>query len=175
MSKSIIRKIFGAFLLSSIFCITALIAVNKSFTRKEIRSEIIINAPASRIWQVLIDFEAYQQWNPFIRKVNGVAIPGNRISAQMRLGNRMMTFRPTVLAAEPDKELRWIGHLFISGIFDGEHTFTIKPLNENKVRLVQHEEFNGLLTPFFTLLHKDTKKGFEEMNQALKERAEQEN
>jgi len=90
----------------------------------------------------------------------------------MHLGNRTMTFRPTVLAVEPYKELRWIGHLFISGIFDGEHSFIIEPLNENQVRLVQSEKFNGLLVPFFTLLLEDTRKSFNDMNRALKERAE---
>lgn len=175
MSKYTVRKLFRAFLLASIFYITASIAVNKSVTRKEIRSEIVVNAPASRVWQTLIDFEAYQQWNPFIRKVDGIARQGNRISAQMHLGNRTMTFRPTVLAVEPYKELRWIGHLFISGIFDGEHSFIIEPLDENQVRLVQSEKFNGLLVPFFTSLLEDTRKSFNDMNRALKERAERVN
>lgn len=175
MLKFIIRKVFKAFLLATIFYIVVLIGVNTSLTRKEIHSEIIVNAPASRVWQVLIDFEAYQQWNPFIRKVDGVARQGNRISAQMHLSNRTMTFRPTVLTVKPDIELRWIGHLLIPGIFDGEHSFLIEPLNENQVLLVQREEFNGLLTPFFTSVLKDTRNRFDEMNRALKERAEQAN
>lgn len=86
-----------------------------------------------------------------------------------------MTFRPTVLVVDPNKELRWIGHLLIPGIFDGEHSFTIKPLNENQVLLIQNEEFNGLLIPFFTSMFEDTGRSFEEMNRALKERAERAN
>ncbi len=31
------------------------------------------------------------------------------------------TFRPTVLVAEPNRELRWLGRLFMPGPFDGEH------------------------------------------------------
>lgn len=123
----------------------------------------------------MIDFKAYQEWNPFIRKVDGTARQGNRISAKIHLGNRTMTFRPTVLVVDPNKELRWLGHLFIPGMFDGEHSFTIKPLNENQVLLIQNEEFNGLLTPFFTSMLEDTRRSFEEMNRALKERAERTN
>lgn len=175
MSKFIIRKIFGAFLLASIIYVAALIAINTSVTRKEIHREIVVNAPVSRVWQVLIDFEAYQHWNPFIRKADGVARTGNRISAQMRLGNRTMTFRPTVVTVEPNKELRWLGHLFIPGIFDGEHSFIIETLNENQVRLVQREEFNGLLVPLFISLLKDTRNSFNDMNRALKQRAERAN
>jgi hypothetical protein len=34
-----------------------------------------------------------------------------------------MRFRPTVLKAEPPRELRWLGHFVFRGIFDGEHIF----------------------------------------------------
>ena len=85
-----------------------------------------------------------------------------------------MTFRPTVLKAEPNRELRWLGHLLISGLFDGEHSFTIEPLGESRVRFTQREVFTGLLVPLFARgLDTDTWRGFEEMNLALKARAEQ--
>jgi hypothetical protein len=85
-----------------------------------------------------------------------------------------MTFRPTVLKAEPNRELRWIGHLLIPGLFDGEHIFTIEPLGANRVRFVQREIFSGLLVPLFAKgLDTDTQRGFGEMNQALKAQAEQ--
>ena len=42
------------------------------------------------------------------------------------------------------------------------------------LRLVQREIFTGVLVPFFAHgLDTDTQRGFEEMNQALKVRAEQ--
>ncbi len=88
-------------------------------------------------------------------------------------GARGITFRPRVLKAEPDRELRWLGHFLIPGLFDGEHVFTIEPLEVGRVRFVQHEIFTGLLVPFFMRwLEKDTRRGFEEMNRALKLRAE---
>jgi hypothetical protein len=86
-----------------------------------------------------------------------------------------MGFKPTVLRAEPNRELRWLGRLWLPRLFDGEHVFVIEPLDETRVRFVQREEFNGLLVPLFARsLDTDTRRGFEEMNQALKARAEQE-
>ena len=59
------------------------------------------------------------------------------------------------------------------GVFDGEHSFTIEPLAENRVRFVQREAFKGLLVPLLARsLETETQRGFEEMNRALKERAE---
>ena len=175
MSKSIVRRALGALFLAAILYVMTLVAANKSITQKEIHTEVIINSPASRVWQVLIDFEAYPQWNPFIRKLTGVARPGNQLTIQMHSGNRTITFRPTVLAVQPDRELRWLGHLFIPGLFDGEHSFNIEPFGENQICMIQHEKFNGLLVPFSGALLDDTKRSFNAMNQELKERSEQTN
>jgi hypothetical protein len=61
----------------------------------------------------------------------------------------------------------------VPGVFDGEHTFSIEPLEDNRVRFIQREAFKGLLVPLFARsLETNTQQGFEEMNHALKERAE---
>jgi hypothetical protein len=78
-----------------------------------------------------------------------------------------------VLTVEPERELRWLGHLLVPGLFDGEHIFTIEPSGPDKIRFVQREIFTGLLVPLFARgLDTDTRRGFDEMNRALKERAE---
>lgn len=87
-----------------------------------------------------------------------------------------MSFRPIVLKAERGRELRWRGRFLLPGILDGEHIFSIEPLGENKVRFVQREEFSGLLVPLaWRSLDTDTRRGFTEMNAALKEQAEKTN
>jgi hypothetical protein len=141
---------------------------------KQLRTEIEINASPERVWQLLTDFASFPQWNPFIRQASGE--PGKGAQLQVYLqpsGAKGMTFRPKVLKAEPNRELRWLGHFLIPGLFDGEHSFTIEPLEAGRVRFVQREIFTGLLVPLFARgLDKDTRRGFEEMNQALKLRAE---
>ena len=142
---------------------------------KELRTEIEIQASAERVWQLLTDFPSFPQWNPFIRKASGKVQVGERLDINIQpSGASGMTFRPTVLKAEPNRELRWLGHLLISGLFDGEHIFTIEPFGEGRVRFTQREVFTGLLVPLFARgLDTDTRRGFEEMIQALKTRAEQ--
>ena len=141
---------------------------------KELRSEIEIGAPAERVWRLLTDFPSYPQWNPFITRISGEATTGERLEVRIEPpGGRGMTFRPTVLNAEPNRELRWLGHLLVPGLFDGEHSLTIQPLEENRVRFVQSEAFRGLLVPLFSRsLDNNTRRGFDEMNHALKARAE---
>ena len=142
---------------------------------KELHSEIEIQASAERVWQLLTDFASFPQWNPFMRRASGEVKAGARLEVYIQpSGARGMTFKPTVLNAEPNRELRWLGHLLISGLFDGEHILAIESRSANQVHFVQHEIFTGVLVPFFAHgLDTDTRRGFEEMNRALKTRAEQ--
>jgi len=142
---------------------------------KQIRAEIEIEATPERVWEILTDFADYPQWNPFLVEASGVAAPGERLTVRMRpVGGRPMTFRPTVREADPPRRLRWLGRLVLPGLFDGEHSFTVEPLGAGRVRLVQQEEFRGILVPLLARsVDRGTLAAFELMNQALKLRAEQ--
>jgi len=141
---------------------------------KEIHTEIEIHAPADRVWRALIEFTAYPEWNPFIHRVDGEAKAGSRLNVFIRpTGGEGMSFRPKVLVVDPNRELRWLGHLLVPGLFDGEHSFVIEPLGEGLVRFIQRERFGGLLLPLlWSMLEGNTRHGFEEMNRALKLRCE---
>lgn len=140
---------------------------------KELEAAIEIEADAERVWAVLTDFASYPGWNPFIRRIEGRAEPGAKLKARIHPpGGRAMTFRPTVRVAEPARELRWLGRLGLPGVFDGEHRFRLEPVADGRVRFVQSERFSGVLVPVFGRMLAKTESGFEQMNRALKQRAE---
>ena len=141
---------------------------------KELHSEIEIDASVERVWEILTDFASYPQWNPFIRQISGELKVGERLEVRLEPpDSRGITLRPTVLRAEPNRVMRWVGPLLVRGLFDGEHSLATEPLEGNRVRFVQHEAFKGVLVRLLARsLDKNTLRGFEEMNQALKERAE---
>jgi hypothetical protein len=134
---------------------------------------IEIDAPPAAVWNVLTETDAYADWNPFVRRLAGELRPGAKLVVEIAPPNaRPMTFKPTVLAAEAGRELRWLGRFLVAGLFDGEHSFTLEPLAGGRTRLTQAERFSGLLVrPFRGTLDK-TERGFEEMNLALKARVE---
>jgi hypothetical protein len=136
---------------------------------KELHTEIEIEAPAERVWQILTDFKEYPRWNPFLVSVDGEAREGARLRAKAGA----MTFRPVVLRAVPGRELRWLGRIMLPGLFDGEHHFEVEPLEAQRVRFRQSERFRGVLVPLlWPFIGGSTLRGFEAMNVALKERAE---
>lgn len=140
-----------------------------------LKTMIEIDASAERVWSVLTDFASYPQWNPFVRSVVGVPQKGTGLRIVIQpTGGRAMRFSPTVLVADTGRELRWLGRLLMPGLFDGEHAFVIESLGEHQVRFHQNERFSGILVGLFRAsLDRDTRRGFEEMNHALKARAEQ--
>jgi len=143
---------------------------------KEIKTEILIKASPEKVWSILTDFDNYPHWNPFIKSIKGKVAVGNKIIARIEPPEASgMTFKPEVLAFEPNKELRWIGHLLFTGLFDGEHRFELIDNGNGTTTFKQSEKFNGILVPLFKKsLDKNTTNGFILMNQKLKELAESE-
>lgn len=136
-------------------------------------TEIDVDAPPDLVWEVLTDFEAYPDWNPQTR-ITGAPREGERlVVAPGPDAEGMPTFRPQVLRADAPRELRWLGHLYVRGLFDGEHVFTVEDLGAGRSRFVQSETFGGLLAGLLTRFYgDDTEAGFEAVNAALKARAE---
>ncbi len=139
----------------------------------ELHTSIDVDAPAETVWAVLTDFDAYPEWNGYTR-IEGEASEGTtlRVSPGPDAA-RSPTFRPEVQRVVPNRELRWLGHLFVRGLFDGEHRFQIEPLGDDRSRFVQSEQFSGLLVrPILRFVGADTEANFEAVNRALKARAE---
>ncbi len=137
-----------------------------------LQASIVIRTTPQRVWAILTDLAAYQRWNPFIVSSSGRIQVGATLTNRMHDATGDTTFTPTVLIVEPGRELRWIGRVGPGGIFDGEHTFTIQRIGPGLVRFTQHEDFTGVLIPFFeSRLHADTLPQFRAMNAALARQA----
>jgi hypothetical protein len=132
-----------------------------------------IDASPAAVWAVLTDTAAYPEWNPFMAKLDGEFTVGAKLAVRIAPpGGKPMSFKPTVLAAEPERELRWLGHFLVPGLVDGEHSLLLEPLAGGRTRFTQAERFSGILVrPMRSLLGK-TELGFEQMNAALKARVE---
>lgn len=140
---------------------------------KELRTEIEFEGTPEEVWAVLTDLPAYPEWNPFIERIDRELLVGGKLDVRLQpVDERGITMHPTVLVAEPGRELRWIGHLMIPGIFDGQHSFLIEEAGPGRVRFVQSERFGGILLPLMWKKLRDggTAKGFRAMNEALARR-----
>ena len=141
---------------------------------KSIRSEIDIHAPVVRVWELLADLASYPDWNPFIRRAEGTLAQGERLRLELQIPDGMrMKIRPRLITVIEQAEIRWIGHLMVPGLFDGNHRFVLTPLAPARTRLLQQETFRGALVPVFGgWIGAGARRGFEAMNRAAKARLE---
>jgi len=141
---------------------------------KEIHTQIDIKASAERAWQVLIDFNNYSQWNPFIRQINGAPKVGTKLEIHLHTASgKRRIYKPTVTKLEAYHELRWFGKSFVPGMFNGEHIFNIETLGVNHILFLHREVFTGLGVALAgDRLDRDLYQSFEKMNNAFKEKLE---
>ena len=138
-----------------------------------ISTSVSIEAPPSVVWDVLMDFDSYPEWNPFIRSITGSPAVGTKIEALLGAsGKKPMKFSPVVQELSSPSRFSWLGSFGFKGVFDGRHSFELEETTEGTI-FHQHEEFSGILAPIaLPALRASTTRGFNEMNQALKERVE---
>ncbi len=166
ISFGLARKIVGATAAAILLLLVAAFAFPP---RRDLLTTIDIASPPSRVWAVLADTAAYPQWNPHMRLV-GRLVQGDVIEHVEIDDNDRIVFRPRLLVVRPDRELRWFGRIILPGLLDAEHYFLLRPVGGSTL-MTQGEHLSGVALWIF-----DTgrlRSHFDEMNAALKTRAEQ--
>ncbi|MFM0620392.1 SRPBCC domain-containing protein [Paraburkholderia nemoris] len=135
-------------------------------------ADILIDRPPADVWTVVSNTIAYPDWNPFITRVDGDFREGETIRIVLGVGPDSMVFKPTVLVVSPGKDLCWRGSVWIRGVFDGTHCIHLTAVTGG-TRFEQTESFSGLLVGRLTTdVIEETRRNFQAMNIAVKQRVE---
>ena len=134
-----------------------------------------IDAPPERVWAVLADTARYGEWNPFVCRFEGTIAVGEKVAVDLQLaGRKVQSMRPTVVVAEDGRTFEWLGHVGVTGVFDGRHRFLVEPSGPGRTRFVQSERLSGALVPAFRgMLTTATPAAFVAMNDALAARVQE--
>lgn len=138
-----------------------------------VMTDIDIDAPPERVWEVLTDLAAYPRWNPFIVRAEGTPAPGSRLTLRIKSSaGWSATNKAKVLDAVPGVVLRWSARLIpIPGLAAGRHEFALSA-TETGTRLRHSEQFSGILVPLIGKLLVKTERDFRLLNEALKKESE---
>ncbi len=139
-----------------------------------IDTEATVAAGRARVWQIIADVSRYPEWNPYIVELHGSLAPGAAIDFRFAVfAGLTLPASARVLAANPEAELRWAGHLVAEWLFRAEHFHLIEPLAEGTVRFRHGEIFSGLLASVLSPLIRLWAPGrYRAVNLALRHRAE---
>lgn len=141
---------------------------------REIRSEIEIAAPLTKVWSILTDFDNWKEWNPIVDQAKGVASLGSKLSMTMRCGDGKEgnKYMPVVTNVEEPKSFRWRATMMAGFLFTNDKVFELEEIGSG-TRLIHKELFSGMLVPlFWSKMNKAVMPMLNSMNEALKIKAE---
>ena len=137
----------------------------------EIHTEIEIDAPASKVWEILTDRPAWSEWNPVLVRLDGPLRVGAKHELGIRIGRRVLPLKVRVVEFDAPRALAWKGGASL--VFKAHHGFRIEATSEDRCRFVHYERFTGALTRLVGgYLRRTLTPGYAKMNRALKARAE---
>ncbi|MBI4782505.1 MAG: SRPBCC domain-containing protein [Oscillatoriophycideae cyanobacterium NC_groundwater_1537_Pr4_S-0.65um_50_18] len=137
-------------------------------------AEIEINAPKSRVWQVLVGKEHWLKWNTFLydRDANKPLAQGRIVHLSLRrLHEETETeFEPRITLLQPEVCLRW--NYSAPGL-RSEHVFELQEVGKSRTQYLHQEHFSGFATALFLpFLRQDEQQGMRRMARELKQYVE---
>jgi hypothetical protein len=142
---------------------------------RQVHTHVDIDAPAAVVWGILADFGMYRRWNPLIRSVLGRAESGRQIEVRLAAPpGADLAARLTIVYLRQHHEMRWVEWWSVPGLYASERRFRLEPLPGGAVRFHHGEQVRGVMVPLLGRRRRlRGRAGFEAMNAALKQRAEQ--
>ncbi len=142
-------------------------------SHRKIYTDIIIDAPAEQVWEVLKDTQSYKNWAAFLVDINGELKDGNKITAKFQLNPSKQKFNEIdhTIQVEENSEFYW-AEKGPMGICDNHHFKVIK-IDQNTSQFIQSDELTkGATWLLGGYLSKIYAKGYQAFNQGLKKEAE---
>ncbi|ELY66983.1 SRPBCC domain-containing protein [Natrinema versiforme] len=132
-----------------------------------------IDAPPSVVWDALLSFDTYPEWDPIGRTIEGVAVEttARAGSAEPPDFTRLLD-GPIAVTVDPGRRLAWLDRLVVPFAFDRYHEFHLVAIDGGeRTRLLQRETVRGAFAPL-AFDEARVERAFVEMNDAIAARAE---
>lgn len=139
-----------------------------------IESSVVIDAPLQNVWNALVDFDNYHQWNAFTPKIDIEPKIGSRVGLHVRLNpasQKTILQKEKLLVWEEGERLEW-------GIKDAWYVKTVRiqsltDLGNNQTKYYTSDAFDGPLTSLILWLYgRKIQIGFDDVCSGLKKYVE---
>jgi hypothetical protein len=133
-------------------------------------TEIDINAPKQRVWQVLCQKDRWKYWNTFLFDCDSRLHfqQGQEVSLSLRrlVHDEETEFEPLVMQVQPEVCLQWVSS--IRG-FRNEYVFELQEIGVRRTKYVHKSHFSGILSRIFMpFIRADEHRGMQRMARELK-------
>ncbi|ABK77858.1 conserved hypothetical protein [Cenarchaeum symbiosum A] len=135
----------------------------------EIRSEVLIEAPLERVWEIVSDIDNEPKFWKGTKEVRNISADGGRISREVTLafGDKKCTQDVTITPRES------IDVLFTGGMIKGTKRVELEPRDGAvALRAIWNIKMGGMIGPFSGIVGRHVRKGTESALHLIKEEAE---
>ena len=145
----------------------------KKIDKREVFTEIEINASREQVWSVLTDFEKMPQWSSSFQGIEGEFKEGGKAASYFKapIGKKNMKFEHTIIEFKEGVSFGWSDPLTM-GMKD-HHLYKLEELPNGNTRFIQTDGVEGGATHFLgKLVVNNMKSMYLKFNQELKEQVE---
>ena len=136
--------------------------------------EIVINAPAQVVWDVILDFDNYGLWNTFCPGMKGKPVVGSPLQMMVDMGNGPQLQVEYVTKVEPIHTIVWSMENKPGDPIHADRMQRVTPIDDGSCRYWSVDEFSGEFAgPMIEQMGKLVEKGFNDCALGLKKRAEE--
>ncbi|MEO1033459.1 MAG: SRPBCC domain-containing protein [Bacteroidota bacterium] len=159
---------FNSKILLVVFAIVAVLVILYFTGKKSVHHEIPINAAPEKVWSVLMDTDAYDQWNPVMHLLEGKVKEGNTVKYRFTQDEENVSeMGSKVKQIISEKLLNQGGGMPLVITFD--HKYILEP-TDSGTKLTIHEDYAGIYVNFWN--PKPVEEAYQRLNEALKKRVE---
>ncbi len=108
----------------------------------EIYTEVLIDAPAEKVWEILTDFDRLSEWSNTLVRLEGDFREGGQIKIGYKAGPLTQNLEHAVKFFEEGRSFGWSDPLMM-GLSD-RHIFQVNPTDEGKTLLMQTDHIKGI-------------------------------
>lgn len=136
----------------------------------ELRTELSLEAPAERIWELLTDLKLYPQWNPLFQRATGKMSVGEKLELEVHLPDiDPFIVSPKIQSVEIRSGFCWKHTVLSVGFFTWKYCAELEILAPDRLKFIQRSSFGGILGPLFSLgMKTSVMDGLIRMNEAMR-------
>lgn len=120
--------------------------VHTDCTTYTVETELIIDAPAEKVWAVLTDFDKIEEWSPGLIKFEGEFRKDGpaKVTFLIGIGDHTQVFDHPLVHFEEGRMFGWSAPLPLVHMTDN-HKYIIDPLegDSTKCKILHSDEFHG--------------------------------
>ena len=135
--------------------------------------EILIQAPAEFVWDILMDFDNYHLWNKFCPEIKGVPEVGSPVAMQVDMGNGPQPQTEYITRLDAPREVVWSMENKPGDPIHADRLQRVTPVDAGSCRYWTVDDFSGeAMAPMMEAFGEVMERGFTLCAEGLKAHAE---